>query len=323
MKRIPSLLCAMLILGTLSAARAAFPEDVRQALQSAVADAQKALAAAGLPAQEPISLLPFAGDRDGYVKGLLKSAITAAGLTYVEGREDPFWEEVLKEAAWDGRKADMLDPNTLTTFGRLKSSRILIYGSVRDFSSDGQKVFVEMELHASSLLTKQRLWGATFGKRFYVAKNLQGIVELDETVREVLQKAFAQGAESLRKSSKIQSIRTVVMAPLAGEFDNYATGLAESMITQSPRVPKNLEIRTLAEARTLLRDQPQRADAVLYGAARDLSRRMESPGFFSDTDMIRAEVQLRIENAAGKFFGARSSASMSSINGPLPMKKKA
>jgi hypothetical protein len=41
----------------------------------------------------------------------------------------------------------------------------------------------------------------------------------------------------------------------------------------TPYSPKQLDVRTLAEARALLRDEPKAADAILYGAVRDLSIR--------------------------------------------------
>jgi hypothetical protein len=277
---------------------AAFNDDVRQAFQGAVTDAQQDLKSSGLPTGEPIALLPIAGDQGDYVYGLLKNAVTAAGLTCVEGKTDPFWNEVMEEVKFDTLKGDILDAKTLVSFGKLKAARILLYGTVRDFSAEGSKVYVELELHASSVATKQHLWGRCFGKRYYVAKDVVGLVQLDDKVREALAKAFDRGVESLKASPKLKDIRTVAMVPLAGDLDRYATGLAEAMVSKTASLfPKNLDIKTLAEARSLLRDQPQQADAVLYGAVRDLSRKQETPGIFSDTDRLSAVIQVKIESA--------------------------
>ena len=279
-------------------AQAEFSENVRQALQEAVADARAAMEEGGLPAQKTISLLPLGGDQARYVEGLLKNAVTAAGLTYVEGGDDPLWDEVLEEVEWDERKADMLDPATLVTFGKLKGTQLLMYGVIRSASESGQKVFVEIELHLSSIETKEHVWGGVFAKRFYVPGQVTGIIDLDQAVREVLRNAVEKGAAGLGSSGKIAEIRTVAVVPLAGDIDGYVRGLAENMLSQTKLYPKNLDVGTLAEARQLLRDQPKQADALLYGAVRDLSRKVQDVQPFKTTYEINAEVQLRIQSAS-------------------------
>ncbi|MEI6515085.1 MAG: hypothetical protein WCO77_03830, partial [bacterium] len=79
-------------------------DEIRQALRMAVADARQAMEASGLKKLGTISLLPIKNDQDNYFSGLLKNAISEAGLTYVEGKDDPFWSKVLEEVEWDERK---------------------------------------------------------------------------------------------------------------------------------------------------------------------------------------------------------------------------
>ena len=279
-------------------------DEVRQALQMAVAEAQKAMASGGIPRGTPVSLLPVWNDQDEYVAGLLKNAVTAAGLTYVEGKEEAFWDEVLKEVEWDERKGDILDAGTLVKFGKLKATRILMYGSVREASLTGQRVFVEIELHASSVETKQHLWGGTFAKRFYLPGTVEGILSVDQLppeVREVIKKGFIEkAAASLAKAEpKLKAVRTACLIPLAGDIDEYITGLGRDMLAQSRNLyPKNLDVTTLSEARVMLRDQPQRADALLYGAVRDVSRRLVKEWPLSKTYEVSTETQLFIESAS-------------------------
>ena len=86
------------LLFTAANARAQFPDEVRQALRGAAGEAAASLRKAGAaPRNRTISILPLAGDRDAYVEGLLKSAFTAQGLSYVEGKSDPMWEKILEE----------------------------------------------------------------------------------------------------------------------------------------------------------------------------------------------------------------------------------
>ena len=278
-------------------------DEVRQAIRMAVADARQSMEASGLRKLGTISLLPLKRDQDAYVEGLLKNAISDAGLTYVEGRDDPLWDDVLKEVEWGERKSDILDQSTLAKFGRLKATKVLLYGALREASVEGQRVFVEIELHASSVETKQHVWGGTFARRFYKPGVVEGILSADQLpseLRDVLKKGFLdQAASSLaRASSKLKSIRTVAVIPLAGDMDQYISGLTRDMVTQSNDLTvKNLDATTLAEARTILRDPARGADAILYGAVRDVSQRLVREWPMSKIYEVSTETQLYIESA--------------------------
>jgi len=278
-------------------------DEIRQALRMAVADARQAMEASGLKKLGTISLLPIKNDQDNYFSGLLKNAISEAGLTYVEGKDDPFWSKVLEEVEWDERKNDILDQGTLVKFGKLKAAKVLMYGALREASVQGQRVFVEFELHASSLETKQHVWGGTFAKRFYTPGTVEGILsaeQLPPELREVLKKGFLdQAAASLEKAdAKLKSIRTLSVIPLAGDMDQYVSALSRDMVTQSKNLTvKNLDATTIAEARTILRDPVRGADAILYGAVRDVSQRMVREWPMSKVYEVSTETQLYIESA--------------------------
>lgn len=276
---------------------AAFAEEVRQALHLAMEDARQALAESGLPHGQTLSVLPLQNDSDRYVEGLMKNAVTAAGMTYVEGREDPIWDDVLQEIEWAERKSDILDESTLTRFGRLKSTQLLLYGAVREASSANNRVFVELEMHVSSIETKQHLWGRVFTQRFYLPGEVQGIIAMNEAVRALLKEALAPVAASLVENPKLAAIRSVAIVPLSGDIDGYVTGLVQDTLSRTPLYPKDLDLQTLAEARLLLRGQPDLADAVLYGAVRDLYRERHQETFDTDVYKMHAELQLRIQDA--------------------------
>jgi hypothetical protein len=278
-------------------AQSTWSDEGRQALQMAVADAQKAVVGK-LPVGEPISVLPIAGDQGDYVRGLLKNALTAAGLRTVEEKDEPFFTNVLAEVEWDERKADMLDDATIVKFGKLQATKILVYGTVREEPSP-TRVFVELELHASSLVTKQHLWGGTFARRFYLPGARQGLVDLNDSIRQALKQAFVAGGASLTKSEKLRDVHTVLFVPLAGDVDGYITGLAKDMFKASAVNPKDLDVQTLGQARVILRDQPQQADATLVGSVRDLYREMSGVTFQGTNYTIHAEVQVEIQRAAG------------------------
>lgn len=165
----PSILLAAAFCAAFAAAPTAFaakpatfsaPE--RAVLRDLADKVSEALDASGLSKSEPIAVLPVAGDRDGEFASLLKIAATRAKMDCVEGRDDPMWEAILAELAWNKRREDILDPSTLTSFGRLRAVRQLVYGYLREGESvDGTPAF-DLELHVSGIATKRHLWAGTF-----------------------------------------------------------------------------------------------------------------------------------------------------------------
>lgn len=168
MKRLSPVLAATLC-AALAAAPAAFAAksatfstEERAVLRSLADGVSAALGESGLPTTSPFAILPIAGDRDGELASLLKIAATKAGLDCVEGRDDPLWEAILAELAWNKRREDILDPSTLTAFGRLRAVKLLAYGFLRAGASDDGRPAFDLELHVSSIETKRHLWAETF-----------------------------------------------------------------------------------------------------------------------------------------------------------------
>lgn len=296
-KRITTIVVALMSVFMLSSGLAQDGGAQRQALRKAVDEAQTSLRKAGGLKGENISILPMSGQDAEYVEGLLKNAVTAAGLSYVEGKQDPLWNAIIEEMAWSGKKGDMLDQKTLSRFGKLQGTQLLLYGSIVAESSRKDCGYVELELHITSIATKEHLWGGVFSFRYYGPKDLQGIVDLDSELRQALKQLFADNSASLKKSAAAKKLDSAVIVPLAGDIDGYVTGLAVDMFNGVSIAPRELDVATLGEARLLLRDAPEPADAVLYGAVRDLSRVLDREEVLQDTYEINVDVQLRLQDA--------------------------
>ena len=280
---------------------AAFPEEVRQALRLCATDIQTALANSSLPKNLPVALLPIRGDDDAYTIGLIKNAVTGAGLQCVEGKEDAFVTNIWAEVEWDERKNDILDTNTIAKFGQLQAAKLLMYAVLRQ-AGEGGRAYAEIELHVSSIETKKHLWGQVFSRRFYTNPGVTGLIKLDHDVRQAITKSFDETATRLKANEKLSSIKTIAIVPLAGdsekETDQFITGLAESMISKTQYFPKQLDTPTLGEARALLRDDPKVADAILFGAVRELSIAERPNNIHLDRveHEINAIVQLTIQD---------------------------
>ena len=275
--------------------------QVREAVRMAVKEAVEKLASSGVAGTQPISLLPIAGDLNGYIEGVLKVDITGAKLAYVEGSDSPIWGEILKEVEWSERKSDMLDPATLVKFGKLQGTKLLLYGALREASDDGRKAFVELELHLSSIETKRHLWGMVVVKRVYRpgADQPQGMLELDEAGRKILQTAVNSGAASLRTALAGKAGLTVAVVPLAGDMDRYVTELTGQMLTKSGAgiTVRELGVKTVGETRLMLAEQPDQANTILAGALRDLYKVQERETIAGTEFRIGAEVQLKLIDA--------------------------
>lgn len=272
------------------------------AFKDAVAEAQASLAAStAVPADKPIAVLPFGGNGSDQVVSLLKNALTAAGKTCVEGKEDPMWNEILKEMAWDERKEDILDAATLDRLGRLKSAQYLLYGCARRLAVSARYVLVEIELHVSCIATKQHVWGGTFSRRHYApGQDPEGVIGIPPEVRVALVDGIREKvAASLKNSARLSAVRKVAILPVAGDRDQYVQGLFRDVLSSSSVTPVNLDVQTRAEARFALRESSGRADGIAYGALRDLSAKVveTTPGG-KRTHSAMLEAQLWIEKGA-------------------------
>ena len=277
-------------------------ELVAIAIKDAVNDAKASFAGSPkIPSDKAVAILPFAADKSGRIVGLLKNALTDSGKTCVEGKEDPIWEAILKEIEWDERKEDILDPATLDKFGKLKSAQYLMYGSVRRYATTERYVLVELELHVSCISTKQHVWGGTFARRYYApGMDPDGEVNIPDEVRKaVITGIRAEIGKSLAKSSKLGAAKRVAMLPIAGDVDQYGAGLFRDVLSASAMTPVNLDVATRAEARFALREGPGPADAIAYGALREVGAKLVATQVTGEkTYSAIMEMQLWIEKGA-------------------------
>lgn len=282
------------------AADAPFDEGERQAFAAATqGDVLASLKALPVPAETRFSILAVKGDRDDAIAGYLKIAVTDSGKTYVEGREDPMWDAVVKELGWNEQKSEagLLDAKTVEKIGSLQATDVLIYGTVRSCEKTDNRIFVELELHATEVKTKKHIWGGLFAKRWYVPGTdvPKGISELPLAIRAQLKdSATAKMAESLKAQAKLAAVKSVVLTPLAGDEDRYCTYIARDAIVKTDLVAKELDLASLQGARAVFRDIPAAAgDAVIYGAVRQLAF-YEMPGFWGLYTTYQADLDFQV-----------------------------
>lgn len=278
-------------------------DDVREAISEVLAQAQTALKTAPFGSRT-VAVLPFPGDTSGYFTGKLKNQLTSLGFTCIEGKEDPMWDEIVKEIGWDERKDDILDSSTLVKFGKLKAAQILLYGKVVTIQKNAGRIYVEIELHATDLTTKQHIWGGTFAARVYKGADIQGIISLDNNLRLLLKKNFEAAKDSLSSpeyAGKLNAVKTIAVLPLSGDIDEYLTGLAVEMLTATKHLPKRPQIPSLSQIRADAKSDPGIADAVFYGAVRDLHKtkpeaRAIDRKTMQETSTVHADIQLFVED---------------------------
>jgi hypothetical protein len=155
------------------------------------------------------------------VMGVLKTAVTGAGLHCVEGKEDEFVMNIWKEIEWDERKNDILDTNTIAKFGQLQAAKLLLYANIRDVAGANGRGYAEIEVHVSSIETKQHLWSGDFARRFYAPNQPVGAVDLSPSIRTVIKASFSKLAIELKAAGKLSGVRSVLLVPLAGDMDQF------------------------------------------------------------------------------------------------------
>jgi len=278
-----------------------FDDNVLQAFAHAMDDVSAALRSSGIPENARIGIFPVAGDKGGSVRGLLKNAVVKSGHVCVEDGSDPVWKAILAEAEFDKRNAGLLDPKTLVKVGNLQTVDVVLYGAVRASAKEENRVFVELELHATDRATKKHVWGDLFAKRWYVpgAEVPKGISELPAGVRERLRNETTDRfVESLKAQPKLSKIRTVALVPLAGDEDRYCTYIVRDGIVRMPSLTaKELDLQSLQGGRQIFRDLPVVAgDAMVYGAVRQLGW-YEEKGFLGlfDRYAVQIDFQAAIE----------------------------
>lgn len=275
-------------------------ERTNQAVQDAVAKAQKAFASAPVPAKAGVVVLPLYNDEAEDFRDRMKIAVTACGKTCVEDKNSPVLDEILQEITWDERKQDVLDPATVVSFGRLKGAEYLLYGGVANRFVVDRYSLVELELHLTEVATKKHVWGGTFVGRVYSDDQTNGCVDIPADVRKMLRTKLKTAiAGSLANSAKLKNIHSVAILPLSADADGYLGGLVRDVVTSSALTPVELEVRTRSEARYAMKDGSVKCDAICYGTVRDFSANVKalSPTQ-SDTRTAHVEVQLWIEDGA-------------------------
>ncbi len=290
-------------------ATAPFTEDTRQALKGAAEKARDSLAASRIAPGQAVSVFFIEGDANGYVASLVRDAMLAAGRTYVVPNDDDnrLLQRIYSEMEFDERKDGMVNPKTVERIdaASLKSTQVLVYGNVWTVVENERYVLVEMSLGAYSVATKEFLWAGAFDCRHYKpgAAPEVGIVDLPVELRETLKADITTNIiASMKGQPRLEAVKTAAILPLVGDgdFDGYITHIVVDAVTRTDVMPKNGDLQTRAEARRVLRDKPQIADGILWGAIRDLDIRKTGSAFRTIKYEVLVDLQLSIETAVSQ-----------------------
>lgn len=286
----------------------AFTEDVRQALKGAADKAQSSIASSRIASDQAVSVFFIEGDRGGYVETLVRDAVLAAGRTYVVPNDDEnrLLQKIYSEIEFDERKEGMVSPRTVerVNAASLKSTQVLVYGNVWTVVDNDRYVLVEISLGAYSIATKEFLWAGQFDCRHYKPGKEPGVtlVDLPLQLRTTMQndiKAAIKDSIGKQLKTKLAAVKTVVVLPLAGdEFGGYITHIVVDAVTDTDLTARDSDVQTRAEVLRAIRDRPQIADAVLFGAVRALDFQVVKETPREITFAGDVELQLTIEGAS-------------------------
>ena len=157
--------CAIAAMAALVAS-AAFDENERGAVRSAVSAAEARLKSAAALDGKAITLLPVRGDSDEFAESLVIGALVNAGKNCVisnDEKTDVRFKRILDEIKWDEKQATLksIDPKTADELGHLKSTQILLEARLDVFRRGRKRRAVaELNLLAYEVKTKQYVWTA-------------------------------------------------------------------------------------------------------------------------------------------------------------------
>jgi len=124
-----------------------------------------------------IAVLPLSED-DTYLTSVVKAEMGRyPKLFKVYVRDDAEWNKLLAEIEFSDRRFDIMDQATLQKFGSIKGVDAVLYGTVREASSDflGNGT-VRLALTLSDVETGQRLWSGNVTGRAVFGKGLLPIL---------------------------------------------------------------------------------------------------------------------------------------------------
>lgn len=276
--------------------------EISAAINQALEQVKPALNAAYFGTKN-IAILPIISDKNGNLTNKLKTLITGSGHVLVEASQDPMWNSIIEEIGWTERKNDILDASAIAKFGKLKSVQILFYAVVR-VDRNKERIFVELDLHATEVETRRHIWGHNSIYPHYVNKDVEGLVSLDEDLRKLIKKNFAEALDSLKKSTFITNpgkynIQTVAVLSLAGDIDNYITGLAKELLNNANLAVQEAKVTSPFQFREDKKNVAGAPQGYLYGAVRNLSRKYIDTTYTKDKRVLKkwlvsTDIQLTI-----------------------------
>jgi hypothetical protein len=161
---------AKYLLGSLTAVVLLFAgntkADLERAIDQAVVQACQKVSdefnAASFEGIETIAVLPLWGeDKDGYVTDTLKSYLSNSPYK-VMVRSTEEWSQLLGEIKWNTLREDIMNPQTVQTFGKIEGCDAIVYGTVRERQASPTmfKAIVRMTLHMADVETGQIVWSS-------------------------------------------------------------------------------------------------------------------------------------------------------------------
>ncbi len=166
-----------------------------------------------------IAILPLWGEGNkDYIAQSVKAAL-AGGPFRVMERNTEDWNSLLSEIEWRDKRADIMNPDTIKSFGRIEGCQGVIYGTVRESGADSNKqmAITRLILFLGDVETGEVMWSS---QEIVKTKPLTGDITPDQPVVlnpalvKAIQKAAQQALADLE--SKSLSIKNFAVLPFWG-----------------------------------------------------------------------------------------------------------
>jgi len=109
-----------------------------------------------------VAVLPLWGeDKDGYVLDTVKSYLSNSPYKIMV-RSTEEWDKLLGEMKWNTLREDIMNPQTVQSFGKIEGCDAIVYGTVRqrEINPWTFHAIARMTLHMASVETGQIVWSS-------------------------------------------------------------------------------------------------------------------------------------------------------------------
>lgn len=233
---------AVLLLATAWAPAASAPAGLERALDETInqvaQEAAQKLKATAFPDVTNIAVLPLWGDcrpeTKAYIVNTIQSQVIGGRYRVIE-RDRQTLDALLKEIAWDTRREDVMDAETVQKFGKIAGCDAIVFGTVREcaFYPDSGQAITRLTLTMRVVQTGEARWSSGEIKSARIPDGRrQPPRDLDPALLRAIGQLADQAVAGL-KGRNVNAANFCIFPLLGQEQGRYVTEVLQAELTKA------------------------------------------------------------------------------------------